>query len=173
MLVLGVFYFKSTIMDTLFGDIFSKVPITTVSRYEFGSNSDLNYLVWGYIRLIIQTDKTNIAQDITLMCTEYVGSFINSSILTGNMNVYLIQLLQSQSIKCSLSRKIFSALRDGFDSNSLYSKFNQHYHATENNTNNTRTKSHSILLIQTKQGNIFGGYTTTKWKVNRSRESRE
>ena len=161
-------------MNTLFGDIFSKVPVTKLSRYEFGSNSDLNYLVWGYIRLHINNNtkynKTNnISQDIILLFIEYIGCFINSNILMVNMNVYLIQLLESQNVKCSLSRKIFNAKFDGFDSKSFYQKFKQHYNYNNNtNNHNKKTKTGSVLIIKTKKGNIFGGFTKTKWILNGS-----
>eukprot|EP01083_Nonionella_stella_P039187 106585_1 len=152
-------------MDTLFGDIFSTTPITKLSRYEFGIQSDLNYLVWGYTRSHLQlqhTKSVKMSQDIILLCSEYTGSFINSDILTGNMNVYLIELLEARCVRCALSRKIYNAQKCGFSTKSFYETFKHHYDS------NTKAKVGSVLIIQSQQGNIFGGYTKTKWEINSS-----
>eukprot|EP01084_Bolivina_argentea_P126157 223434_1 len=155
-------------ISSLFGDIFSTTPIKKLSKYEFGTHSDLNYLVWGYIRIHLQQMKSKIPSDITLLCSEYAGAFVNSDILFGNLNVYLIELLEKRNIQCELSRKIYTAKRDGFDSKSFYEKFKKHYDNTHDQNNNKKTKIGSVLIIQSTRGSIFGGYTKTKWKLNSS-----
>eukprot|EP00483_Globobulimina_turgida_P006419 UN06429 len=94
------------------------------------------YVVWGYIR-------------------EQIEEFIGSNMLTLSEEMQFIELLSKTKIK-DINVKDIVLLYRGSEN-----KYSAHkFHELCNG------KAPTLVIVQSDFGNIFGGYTTVKWRSN-------
>lgn len=111
-------------------------------------------LVFGWIRLFIESQVDNIPNECKLICKDFFGGLIDSKILEMDEESALLQYVQQQTKRDWNWNLIYKGSEHGYDRDDFY--------------RHCEDKSNTVVIVHNEDDHVFGGYTPCSWKKHAS-----